>query len=346
MTTYIPNYSQDIHLSLSKVDLNKCKYSFINPNEEDFYFQILVNDGNNDSFKLLYGTKKQLKEYLNLKKIDLPTIGTPVDENFVDTPINSVYTPQNDECATKNLSQNQNKTLIQNSIESAKYATVRYLLQSRKLSQLITSTWIDKKDRKTELTKKIFDTNPTLPEDIYILCADRQSVDKIEEHKELSSFIIRRDSLSYQSISLALLLSGQAYYKNDDKYEQICDSIVSTYEIIWEFGFGLSWNQFYGYRRDVAEPGLNPAPPYNTVTLPYPPKPDESSLEQKNIEEWARAKDLVARGEFDKAWSGDPKYKNYKYPFYPLWNPSEEKWVDDELKFIAPAYPFIALTSV
>ncbi|NEN92518.1 MAG: hypothetical protein F6K48_27895 [Okeania sp. SIO3H1] len=354
MTTYIPNYNQNIHLCLSKVDLHKSKHSFLNPNEEDFYFQILVNDGKNDFFKLLYGTKKQLKEYLNLKKIDLPTIGAPVNENFANTPINSVFAPQNDECAAKNLSQNENKSVIQNSIETARYTTVRSLLQSRKLSQVITSTWLAQKDRKTELTKKIFDTCPTLPENVWILGADKQchdshikeSVDKIEEQKELSSFIIRRDSTSYQSICLALLLAGQAYYKNGDKYELICDSIVSTYEIIWEFGFGLSWDDFYGSRRDVAEPGLNPAPPYNTITLPYPPKPDKDSLEQKNIEEWARAKDLVDRGEFDRAWSGDPQYKNYKYPFYPLWNPSEQKWVGDELKFIAPAYPYIALTSI
>ncbi|NET46291.1 hypothetical protein [Okeania sp. SIO2B3] len=344
---YIP-YSQNILHSLSKVDLNKGKDSLpSNALDEDFYFQILVNDGNDDSFKLVYGTKKQLTEYLGLDDIDLPTTGVPVNENFVDIPIDSIFAPQNDEDATKNLSQNQNKSLIQNSIKAAKYVTVRALLQSRKISQIITSTWLDQKDIKTELTKKIFDTYPILPkdEDIDILPSGLD-VDKIEEHKGLSSFIIRRDSITYHSIYLALLLSGQAYYKNDEKYELISDSIMSTYQIIWEFGFGLSWDIFYGYMKDIAEPGLNPAPPYSQVILPYPPQPNENSLKQKDIEEWAQAKDLVTEEESEGAKSGDSKYGNCKYPFYPVWNSKEKKWVGDELKFIAPAHSYITLTSL
>lgn len=221
----------------------------------------------------------------------------------------------------------EGKNDIQRQINIAENATVRFLLQCRHLSQVTASTWLDENyiddnDRgRIKLIRKIFETYNILPQ-------NGGWIDN-NKNKQFFDFYIEKDHLNYSSISLVLLLSGQAYYQDtDQKYKQISASIFSTYEMIWEYGIDLSWDTFYATRIDISQSGGTPKPPFTKVTLSYPPRPNEFSLKQKDINKWVRAKEEYEEGN--------------EYPFYP--QPCTPAWRQKELNFIVPPHPYLPLS--
>jgi hypothetical protein len=147
-------------------------------------------------------------------------------------------------------------------------------------------------------------------------------------------YLIKPEYVSYGSISLSLLLSGQAYYQEENQWKQIWPSILSTYETIWEYGLDVSWDTFYASRIDLSKAGYLAKPPYTKVTLGYPPRPSKFNLTQENIKSWAEA--------HETAEDEDLKINN-GLPFYPKINSTE--WTEKKLKFVAAPYPYIPLST-
>ena len=226
-------------------------------------------------------------------------------------------------------------------------STVRFLLQCRKLSQILAYTWLDpdripeNKKHQIKLVRKILDSYNIIPDTYW--ANDQNQVERIKdievekkllEIKEtkdgLLNLLIKPEYISYRSISLALLLSGQAYYRGaGDQWKRICDPIFSTYEMIWEYAVDVSWDTFYATRIDISQAGERPTPPYTKVTLSYPPRPNEFSLEQDKIQEWVTAEE---------------DFKDSKYPFYP--EEDTPDWHNHQLKFVVPPYPYIPLSTI
>ncbi|GBF81827.1 hypothetical protein [Aphanothece sacrum] len=187
---------------------------------------------------------------------------------------------------------------------------------------------------KIELTRIILDTYNIIP-DSYILSEKvpdlrlKQMLLEIEKkNPQLLDFLIKPESVSYASIPLALLLCGQAYYYEENgELTRICDPILSTYELIWEYAVRLSWDTFYATRIDISQAGLSPKPPYTKVTMGYPPKPNEFSLKEEHIKEWVTAKE---------------HYECGGYPFYP--EKDSENWKNKQLDHVVAPYPYIPLS--
>lgn len=297
-------------------------YSWTTDNSDDYnqyYFQILIFEGTEDDSKpkLVYGTKQELVDKYSLGNSSLPTEGAKVDKNF----------------------------LSKKPKEAVKVHTVRFLLQSRRLSQIIASTWLEPdqippgQKNQIKLIRKILNSYNIIPETKFLkngqvynnktdqeLESELWSIRNIDP--KLLNYIIMPDHISYNSISLVLLLSGQAYYQDrDNRWMKISNSIFSTYEMIWEYGLDLSWDTFYATRIDVSQAGAKPKPPFTKVTLGYPPKPDEFNLTQVQIGKWVNAREHSDQSE---------------YPFYPDKHSSE--WDNSELKYIVPPYPYIPLS--
>lgn len=323
----IRNIQSNLHVDFG-VDTNRLEDQNSPENHYDeYYFQILAFDSIEDTGKLVCGKKKDLVEHYNLEPSCLPTSGVVVDKDFI----------------AKKTSDD---------IKAAQYSTVRFLLQCRKLSQLLTSTWLDdtkkiqdEKEDKLKLIVKILDSYNTrlttdwLNEDGSkdIIKDDSEIQRKILEVKkkekegknDLLSFLINPINISYQSISLALLLSGQAYYKSENGWERISEPILSTYETIWEYALDISWDTFYAHRVDLSQATAQQNPPFTKVTLGYPPRPNQFSLGQEQIEEWVTAQE----------YSGDSN----KYPFYP--KEGSYDWENQKLQIVAPPYPYIPLST-
>ena len=118
MTYFSPSAIRNIQSNLH-IDFGVDTSSLKDQNHyNEYYFQTLAFESIEDTGKLVCGKKKDLEKHYNLEFLSLPTAGVKVDQEFV--PIKS-----SDE------------------IEAAQYSTVRFLLQCRKLSQLLTSTWLD-----------------------------------------------------------------------------------------------------------------------------------------------------------------------------------------------------------
>ncbi|NES63986.1 MAG: hypothetical protein F6K24_01300 [Okeania sp. SIO2D1] len=223
---------------------------------------------------------------------------------------------------------------------------MRFLLQCRLLSQIVTYTWLEtkqiqkRKREEVQFVRKIFDEYNISPEvywendqtepfnDIHI---ERKLLEIKENNQELLSYLILPTSMSYGSIALALLLSGQAYYRKEpgnNKLEMIWEPIFSTYEMIWEYAMDVSWDTFYATRIDLSRTGLTPEPPYTKVTLGYPPKPNEFSLDKNQIKEWATAEEYPV--------------EDNKFPFYP--QEGTPDWENQQLQFVFPPYPYVTLS--
>jgi len=283
---------------------------------DDYFFQILTfdNDHTKAARKLVYGTKKDLEEHYGLCNPSFPTRGVSVNEDFISaTPVDSIISE------------------VETQQRNAVRAAVRFLLQSRHLSQLIAYTWLDKdtikhtqelrkkKDR-IKLVRKIFNSYNIKPNEEW-LTPKPEGDDKM-------AYVIKPQYVSYNSISLALLLCGQAYYKNScNQWVKIWEPIFSTYDMIWEYALDISWDTFYASRIDIAQATGQPQPPFTKVTLGYPPRPSEFDLKQKNIKTWAVADDTC----------------DANYPFYPPAHSQE--WIDKKLKFVQPPFPYIPLSS-
>ncbi|NEQ75794.1 MAG: hypothetical protein F6K23_23775 [Okeania sp. SIO2C9] len=291
--------------------------TFSDKDYDEYIFQILLYE--NQEFKLVYGKKKDIHKNYN---IDSLSLGVNVDPNFVDK-------------------------------QDIEYPTVFFLLKCRKLSQVVTSTWltpsqIDQIEAKNNtrknqiiLTRQILDSYNIIPHATYWLHKQNESNDEYElrkvndqdihtrlEEEDNQFYCITPTHISYRSISLVLLLCGQAYYKENNAWTKICEPIFSTYETIWEYGLDISWDTYYSTRIDVSQAGKMPVPPFTSVVLGYPPKPNTFSLEDDKIEYW------VNSNEYD---SGENKY-----PFYPQKGTIE--WEKKDLKYIVPPYPYIPLS--
>lgn len=276
--------------------------------EDDRIFQILLYE--NQEFKLVYGKRKDIQQKYN---IDSLSEGVKVDTEFVK----------------------------KGNIE---YSTVWFLLKCRKLSQIVTSTWLTSSQieaknktlkKQIKLTRKILDSYNIFPSTTYWLSdnselkqVDDQFILEKSEEKDNQFYCIAPTHISYRSISLVLLLSGQAYYKEKNAWKKICEPIFSTYETIWEYGLDISWDTYYSTRIDVSQAGKMPVPPFTSVVLGYPAKPNKFSLQDDNIKHW------VNSNEYD---SGENKY-----PFYPQKDTPE--WERKDLKYIVPPYPYIPLS--
>ena len=342
---YTPDFFRNLQLNSNNITSQNSEvvgkeYAYYN----NYYFQVLIFDGDINNLdqqdfklKLVYGKRKDLIKCFGLSDESLPTSGEKVKDGFI--PL---------------ASGNKHLDVLNN----AEYSTVRFLLQSRRLSQVTASTWLDNEEENSKstnsklninqrkLTKKIFDTYNIKPN--MCLLNNKLQIVPLEEHLNNvtnQEFLIKPDSISFKSISLALLLSGQAYYKDkdengNDQYKIICSSIFSTYEMIWEYGIDLSWDTFYARREDISQSGGHPNPPFTKVVLAYPPRPHDFSLSQEQIRRWVEAKD---------EWVEDGEEN--QYPFYPKQYEDEDvteqetkDWQNKQLKFIVPPYPYLPLS--
>ena len=308
----------------------------------EHYFQLLMFDGDCHEPKLVYGTKKDLQKKYKFKKhsLTLPTKGVEIDKDFFNINDNNGIDPD----------------------EASSFAITRNLLQTRKLSQIMAYTWLNLKDKpklpegiseiQIKLVKKIFDAHNIIPKEI-ILQGSGQDKDtskkdlhanlietqlKLQEQRKehLLDFLIMPESISYGSISLALLLSGQAYYKYTDEWKPIWKSIFGTLEVIREYSLEVNWDSFYGSIVELSQAGETPQYPYNRAILGYPPRPNKFNLTQEQILDWATAEDLIDD-------SKRTKEQKYRYPFYP--DKNSQEWNHKKLKYVDPPFPYIPLSS-
>lgn len=226
------------------------------------------------------------------------------------------------------------------------YNTMRILLHSRKLSQLIAKTWwsylqatkkdptlwdkftagewddIDSDILDGLIAREIFlfaggdpPDNPDDPKNPHIYIPLKGT----KPTTERARFLIFPSSKSWQGISLSLLLAGQAYYKIGDKYHQISQSILSTGEIVFQYSLEVDWTKFSG---DIKELLLSHEKPFVAyqVVIPYPPIP--SDIDQNNVEKWAYAKEEGGDFPFYKKKNNDylmdVEYFSSPYPYIPL----------------------------
>jgi len=241
------------------------------------------------------------------------------------------------------------------------YCTMRTLLYSRKVSQLIAKTWYcylqateTKLPEGKSLWKKFTEGNwqeiaefrndsedltglyildGLIAREIFLFAggdapdnpyseADTLYLKKTaREPVESPRFLILPSSKSWQGICLALLLAGQAYYKIDGQYHQIAQPILSTGEITFKYSLEVDWNRFNGEIKELIIGKEKPWVAYHAV-LPYPSIPTHA--DPGEIAKWAKAEDD----------SGD-------FPFY---NKTDEgKYLMDVEYFRSP-YPYIPLS--
>ncbi len=312
----------------------------VHPKYDDYYFQILLFESKNDPPKLMYGTKQTLVSYYKLGNSAFPTSGVEIDQDFVkdqDMPADSM---------------------------SYEYGSMtHWLLQTRKISQMIAYTWLDLENLETnkenkknavsreqvEYTRKILnhprmDTTPGFINEIKkIEYRDQEYIidDLVEKlpgiklyfdrQENSSSLLIKPGHVNYGCLPLALLLCGQAFYKDEnDQYKQIWEPIADANQLIVELGLDVSWDTFYGVITDRSSGGETIQYPYKTVTIPYPPRPSEFSLKQEQIKEWATAEDYPSKKE--------------KYPFYP--EEDDPDWKEHRTQFVNPPNPYLPLSCI
>ncbi|MBD2386443.1 hypothetical protein [Cylindrospermum sp. FACHB-282] len=353
--------------------------------DDDDLFQILTierKSGKTEK-KLVYGTRKDLHKYYKIAKDQLPTEGAEVKLDFVEK-------------------------------DEPQFSAVRFLLQCRQISQMMSYTWLDdeklqeyelkagtdtpKKVTRTqiELVREIFNSYniiPAVAKNFPLCWLERHPLSNDIEHETLRynelreklfeyekkhpkflTYIIKPQYLSYNTISLSLLLSGQVYYQDEhepDKWKQLWPSILSTYEMVWEYALDISWDTFYSSRVDIAQAGYPPTPPYTKVTFGYPPKPSEFNLTQENIQIWAEAAEEVPENskvtfgyppkptEFSltqeniQIWveeveelpenSEEESPNRRKFPFYP--ERTSSGWNSKNLQYVSPPFPYIPLST-
>ncbi len=129
-----------------------------------------------------------------------------------------------------------------------------------------------------------------------------------------TTMLILPSNRSWTGIRLALLFAGQVFRKkyirkkyfikkDDDKveskveyvvqdkyYEQICQPIMSTEEIVSHYAIELAIESFHG-QIDEIPMGLGFDLPYLKVKIPYPPIPTEEQVKINNLKKWFNAPD-------------------------------------------------------
>jgi hypothetical protein len=288
--------------------------------------------GSFDDFELDLDTVEKLKDYprkgdYNKLSSYLPLPGVVFPDGFIDT---------------LSSSSNSNQTELGNF-----YSSIRVILQSRKLSQLIARTWwtyleakkTDSWDKFTagewdDIPSQILDgliareiflvaggsppENPD-PEDpnIYVPLKSKDATDKG------ARFLILPTSKAWQGIALSLLSSGQAYYlnKKENKYHQVAESVLSTGEIVFNYSLESDWSIFQGQFKELIISEQSPWMVYQVV-MPYPPIPSSEQLDANDIKKWAEAEEDGGDFSFykkrDGAYLMDVDYFRSPYPYIPL----------------------------
>ncbi len=262
----------------------------------------------------------------------LPSMGVMLEPEF----INTFCTQNNDPVGLGNF-----------------YVTMRLLLHSRKISQLIAKTWCIYLEAKGDTSEEKFlngewdniDTDildGLIAREIFLYGgADSPDYPDDSESSNVYSplkpgldgdkkrFLILPNSKAWQGISLSLLLAGQAYYKvkegGKDKYHQIHPSILSTGEITMQYTLEVDWSRFTADIKEVIISNEKPWVAYH-VLMPYPPIPDDA--DKIKIRTWAEAKE-------------DPEEEN-QFPFYK--KDKNGKYLID-VDCFRPPYPYIPLSS-
>lgn len=225
------------------------------------------------------------------------------------------------------------------------YPSIRIILQSRKLSQLIARTWWTYLEaKKTDLWDKFtlgkWDDIPTqildglIAREIFLVAGgsppdnpDPEDPSIYEPLKsqgitdERARFLILPTSKAWQGITLSLLSSGQAFYKKGEKYHQIAESVLSTGEIVFNYSLESDWSIFQGQFKELVISQESPWMVYQ-VTMPYPPIPSSEQLDPDNIKKWAEAEEEEGDFPFYKKNNGDyvidVDYFRSPYPYIPL----------------------------
>lgn len=310
------SYVQNLQSNLS-IKIGQGPKSIDGNQYNDYYFQLLIFE-NEDPPKLVYGTKEALQTKYNLAPSSFPSSGAKVYPKFFPSQ------PKDDPLAQAELS------------------TVYFLLQTRKLSQMIAYTWLEpenipkKMQAKVNLVRKILifphqkvctywlDNHQVYENPISEIDLCRKLLGDSEQPPPEYSWLIQPDNINYDFIALALLLCGQAFYKDENgQFAQIWEPIGSIYQLIFEYGLDVSWELFHGVMTELVHTGKDF--PAGKITVPYPPRPSEFNVSQSDIETWAKAKE-----------------HDGPYPFYP--SQDSEDWKNHQLKHVYPPSPYIPLS--
>lgn len=313
------SYVQNLQSNLS-IKIGQGPKSIDGNQYNDYYFQLLIFE-NEYHPKLVYGTKEALQTKYNLAPSSFPSSGAKVDPRF---------------CPSGNDQPNDDP------LAQAELSTVYFLLQTRKLSQMIAYTWLepenipDEMKAKVNLVRKILRfphqkvctywlDNPQEAESpISEIDLSRKLLVDSKTHTKKYSWLIQPDNINYDFIALALLLCGQAFYKDENgQFAHIWEPIGSIYQLIFEYGLDVSWELFHGVMTELVHTGKDF--PAGKITVPYPPRPSEFNVSQSDIETWATAKE-----------------HNGPYPFYP--SQDSEDWKNHQLKHVYPPSPYIPLS--
>lgn len=308
------SYVQNLQSNLS-IKIGQGPKSIDGNQYNDYYFQLLIFE-NEDPPKLVYGTKKALQTKYNLAPSSFPSSGAKVYPKFFPSQ------PKDDPLAQAELS------------------TVYFLLQTRKLSQMIAYTWLEPEKIPDEMKAKVNLVRKILRFPHQKVCTywlDQEGEERISEidlsrkllvdsktHTKKYSWLIQPDNINYDFIALALLLCGQAFYKDENgQFAHIWEPIGSIYQLIFEYGLDVSWELFHGVMTEIGHTGKDF--PAGKITVPYPPRPSEFNVSQSDIETWATAKE-----------------HDGPYPFYP--SQDSEDWKNHQLKHVYPPSPYIPLS--
>jgi len=312
------SYVQNLQSNLS-IKIGQKPKSIDGNQYNDYYFQLLIFE-NEDPPKLVYGTKEALQTKYNLAPSSFPSSGAKVDPRF---------------CPS-------GKDQPKDPLAQAELSTVHFLLQTRKLSQMIAYTWLEpenipkKMQAKVNLVRKILifphqkvctywlDNHQVYENPISEIDLCRKLLGDSEQTPPEYSWLIQPDNINYDFIALALLLCGQAFYKDENgQFAHIWEPIGSIYQLIFEYGLDVSWELFHGVMTEIGHTGKDF--PAGKITVPYPPRPSEFNVSQSDIETWAKAKE-----------------HDGPYPFYP--SQDSEDWKNHQLKHVYPPSPYIPLS--
>lgn len=236
----------------------------------------------------------------------------------------------------------------------SQYTSVRILLQTRLISQLIAQSWLPDNGEENEAIKYLFLT-VNQPPDSYNgpdnrdnqifdggqgfdnLCKARDELIKSyasgnqSSQAELKEILVP-GLLNWWGLRLSLLLAGQAYLKEKETYIPLSDSIFGAYEIAQLYSFDVSWSTFIGVIEELPKLGTPQYqyPPAQKITIPYPPRPslDGFTLSKDEITQWATAK------------LGKPGTDEGPWTFYP--GPNDEP---NTVKYHVPPFPYLPLSS-
>jgi hypothetical protein len=314
------SYVQNLQSNLSR-KIGQEPKSINGDQYNQYYFQLLIFE-NEDTPKLVYGTKKALQKKYNLDCSSFPSSGAKVDPSFC---------PSGKDQPKDPLAQTES-------------STVHFLLQTRKLSQMIAYTWLepenipDEMKTKVKLVREILKfPNQKLPtcwldetlqqtKVITEIDLSRKLLGNSQTIPSEYSWLIPPSHISYDFIALALLLCGQAFYKDKNgQFASIWEPIASIYQLIFEYGVDVAWELFHGITTELVHTGQNSTLPANKITIPYPPRPSEFNVSQSDIATWAKAND-----------------HDGSYPFYP--SKDSDDWKNHKLKYVYPPSPYIPLS--